>query len=1252
MTFSLARDYPDKPFNSTITRFDPRYWTVDYNAEMVGVIIPINGRSFRVPAQWRTNKDFLGVRWQSEDIYSHEYFRYGTDVNYRDTILAFRANPAEPHKFTCTITDMDFAHTYRLAPYVLDPATNRYVPLDPEYNPGRNYPASVFWPENEWTPIPLDEMEYFKGRKDYIFILDFNDLRTSANYKGPLASPLMVTQLSFDTVEWQSGLGRDATIFEMRQLRPGYMEIMIGGSIPGAKLTPGDQLQFTYKYRMPGQSYLDSTDQTLVVDSWDGFGTGTLRVRGYGSIRGSLVQCDALYSRFLQQVTPTAVTDSNKYFMDFRISGARQTIQAKHYPQPAHSIHMTSGFDDNYPQTPARQVDMVMNLGYRDFWNVYIGMSHYFAGRCGYRDSVTGEFLVMSRSQSLYTLFAGDQQMSGYAEKGYSPNRGQDTFRRELSQLFGVTAGLIEPIQGHYRASAIDRACIPEGQIDFPYWWDLEANAPGTALLAAIAAVGTNRKPHVVLWAAGTLDLEAIRYPGTRPIQPSHARSLAATEAVWRYMRSYWKEPDLRILVQNQTWAWTDAIGSIAPSTGIWLHSYRNTWGDVEFRFLSYLTDPAGKTFVVDVFDPRDPSVVMRTLGGAVNRKGWLTIDYPVEVNVPDAVETRGDQFPWEFLKWRVRCIETGSVSPPNEQFVPLDNNAFVSKVALIGINSLGGGYFNDLSDPLDHGGTGKPGRKDVVAASTFRKALAAELGIRPMEVMPVMTVIGSSPINPMPYQPGFDLENYWWDAPTNSPGPNLRIANDIVSTLGRAPDYFMESGPGETTGIVYAPPAQHAAILSAWKSSNVAMLNWMRANWGNPELKIWFQGATTSFWGNQIPPQEVNYLGAALLRAAQVDMSINQPGFMLASYVPNGGSWQSFLNEMDDGLGWVHYSLDAYHAAAKETGQAMGANINRALLPPPEWVTMLPPTGLKAVLEDNEDITVSWDQRPGAPGYAWRNLRGDNQQEISSGVTTGNSFVFTRQQQWDAYGAGAGFVTVEVAENNTVTGTLGPAARYEGPVDTSGLLPAPEGLAAVRQTNEDALFSWALRPESKGYEVVNFSAATGDVLWTKVVPEGGSSVLFTRQEQIDAYGFLAGYVRWQVRERRVNGSLGPMTEFAGNVDEGGTVLVPIDAIRAVYVGQKELDPWGGVIPRDIRIEWDAPADGVPYWFVNLNVGTAAPITEGQQAQTFHIFTVQAQRDAYGFPAGNVYANVSKYNAVSGTRGPILEYNGPVTEPA
>lgn len=724
MALTLARDYPEKPFNSTMNRFHPKYWTIDYNALMVATILPINDRGFVVSGQWRTNSDFLGVRWDSEDRFDHEWFKYATDNSYRDSILALRANTPEPWKFTCTITVFDIPYTYRLAPYVFNdgsedeevegvaPLGPRWECLDPQYGTGKIYPADVMWPQEEWTEIPEDgdsAMVYFKERNDYIFILDFNDIRLYSLYNGPRIPSTDIARISFDTVEWSNGLSREAEVVGMEMVGENRVKLTIAGVLPGARLAEGDKLQVVWRfYNDEGNE--DGREDVFVVESYSGFGTSTYEVVCIGNMNGrEFLGSDAMYSRYLAITSPAEMTDSDKYFVDMKFTGNRTTIDVRDYPQPPHDLMMTSGFDDGYNVTPERQVEMARALGYKGFWTTYIGMSHYFNARAAYQDKVTGEIIAPPRLLDMTVLFAGSSQMSIQFVYGRAPDRGVDQFQVHAGELFDRPPSDFVPRNGAIGSTAVDRAASVNPNSDKwdpeqtkgaggLWWWDLEADKPGPALIHAVRALGA-RKPHVVLWAQGDQDAIAIEFPNERTPQPSVSRSKQATEKVFEWMRERWGEK-LQIFVQQQGWGWSAAMLNAAPSTPMYLTSHatpssvpvpvitdpndpqydpnydpnvtnpplvKDPGNDFEFSWLCYKQDPSNPAaplaFTVQILDPASGGVV-RTLGASGISGGLLRASYL-------AADARADfGFPPTYISYRAVCTTTGTVSNTRGEFV------------------------------------------------------------------------------------------------------------------------------------------------------------------------------------------------------------------------------------------------------------------------------------------------------------------------------------------------------------------------------------------------------------------------------------------------------------------------------------------------------------------------------------------------------------------------------------------------------
>lgn len=1234
MTIKLARDLPEKPYNTTLNRFDPKYWTIDYNALMVATIIPINERGFKMPAQWRSNADFLGVRWNSEDTFDHEYLRYATDINYRDTILAFRANPSEPHKFTVTITYYDVPYTHRLVPYVLNPETNMYEDLDPQYGSGRKFPADIITPQVDWTAIPDEEMTEFQGRKDYIYVLDFNDIRLFAMLDGPRIAPDNLAQISFDMLEWTHGLGKYATINDIQEAGEGLVRLQISGAVAGAVLSAGDKLQAIYQHYSSEVDRVIPRQDVFEIVSWTGFGGSALDVIAKGKYYGPLVSCDVLYARYLKVSSPSQLVNSAKYIVDITVSGQRKTIAKKHYPQPAHSLMMTSGFDDGYNLSPDRQVEMVHNMGYRGFWTTYIGMSHYFNARTAYMDRETGEIVAPDALLDFPVLFMGESQIAAHFIFGLRPNRGRDAFQARLAELFDVTEGNVVCINGATAQSASERMASvnPDSAVYDPsqtsgggglWWWDIEANTPGPAFANAIRQLN-GRKPRAVIWGQGDQDASAIMFPGARVPVPSPARSKAATQAIFAHMRSLWGA-GLKIFVQEQAWGWDELAAQMPDGTPIYLSVSANSWGDIVFNWLSYRTNPAGHSYSVEIMRPDDPSVVMRTISVAGTNiyGGLITADYPVEMNIPDAVETRGAALPWENLRWRVVRDDDPATyrSQLMDSNIVADNAAFVKKTVAMGVNALISGYFTDLSDPLNPGDTGAAGRKDVTAVSTFRQALASALGLRVVEVLPLLTAVPSSPLMPMPYQPGFPTDNYWWDPVANEPGPNLLLADAVVQASGRVPDYFVESGTGEAWGLMYADEADRAGIMADWRSSNIAMLAWMRSNWGNAALQVWFQGATTSWLGTTNPPKEMSGASTQLVRDMQRSMAAENIGFKVGTYVPDANVSDTYRDETGTGIGWLHYTVEGYHAAAEELGTNMGLGVDMGVLPPP-WALLRVPTGLAVYKLSNHDLRAEWTTRAGVPNWLVANRTIDNATMLGGGIQATGSFTFTKAQQIAAYGFETRNMNIEVAEYD---GTRGGSTTFSGEADSG--LDVPVGLLAQKMLNGDIEFTWDASPGGHTdfwYENMDPS----DVILSSGV-NTTRKVVFTKAEQIAAYGFEASTANFKVYEYRSDKTaIGMPASWNGAPEASAPAFQAVTGFSAV---QNPAEDW--------VFTWDAPATaGRSTRFACLNVATSAIIFTQTGTTTTATFTKAAQIAEYGFAATTVSAWVCEY--AEATEGP------------
>jgi len=72
-----------------ISRFDPRFWTVDFPRPMMASVVTTAPDALRVDAVFYTANDLAGLIWEAEDRHDHPLLRYGTSRDFRDCRLRF-----------------------------------------------------------------------------------------------------------------------------------------------------------------------------------------------------------------------------------------------------------------------------------------------------------------------------------------------------------------------------------------------------------------------------------------------------------------------------------------------------------------------------------------------------------------------------------------------------------------------------------------------------------------------------------------------------------------------------------------------------------------------------------------------------------------------------------------------------------------------------------------------------------------------------------------------------------------------------------------------------------------------------------------------------------------------------------------------------------------------------------------------------------------------------------------------------------
>lgn len=81
--------YPKPGADSTIRRFEPAYWTVDFPISMMATVVTTGPNALRVNSLFRLEGDLMGLIWETEDRDDAGIFAYPRRKDYRNCVLEF-----------------------------------------------------------------------------------------------------------------------------------------------------------------------------------------------------------------------------------------------------------------------------------------------------------------------------------------------------------------------------------------------------------------------------------------------------------------------------------------------------------------------------------------------------------------------------------------------------------------------------------------------------------------------------------------------------------------------------------------------------------------------------------------------------------------------------------------------------------------------------------------------------------------------------------------------------------------------------------------------------------------------------------------------------------------------------------------------------------------------------------------------------------------------------------------------------------
>lgn len=389
--------------NSSLTRFDGRYFHLDFPLSAVATIIADTPDKLTVNCEFRSNRDLVGLLWTSHDDMGHPLLQYVEDRNYSGVKVGFVANPLYPYKFTVTVLSNSGNQVYRMFPYKIQGSSLVPSPGAIEITgpgPGLIYSVAEIFPDGAPT-VPA-------GYE--IYILDFDNMKTGFNFDGDVIDPRYIINFFFSITPQSYGLGPNARISNIGDIGyygSKYVGVKDTGTLdywrvnnvnPNLRLKKGDILQFTIvqpdKYVKtvntgkknggkgggdPIAVYTANLQTFLIqVNTWYMKGTSLYVKAENGPLKDVALIGGPANAVTLQLDTAIGNESLNFEMQSISVTGTRRIIGRRFYPQAEHDMQMTSGFDDTYNITPWRQVDNTYNLGYRGHFNLYMGMSHYF----------------------------------------------------------------------------------------------------------------------------------------------------------------------------------------------------------------------------------------------------------------------------------------------------------------------------------------------------------------------------------------------------------------------------------------------------------------------------------------------------------------------------------------------------------------------------------------------------------------------------------------------------------------------------------------------------------------------------------------------------------------------------------------------------------------------------------------------------------------------------------------------------------
>lgn len=201
---------------------------------------------------------------------------------------------------------------------------------------------------------------------------------------------------------------------------------------------------------------------------------------------------------------------------DIQCEGRHSTIAIGDAILPEHGLRIANGYDDSYNVTPARLLRNMLQLGYRDLINHYVGMSHYFrllwnAGEARFIVDMSGDvlnapcrrwhqdFVARAKAQDMRVILSLSYELfdahapEAWKQRAYDGSPALTGWSPPSTLLSPASTSAMAYLYAVGRAfigiaAAVDAE--PLFQIGEPWWWVSADGRPHIYDAAARAAFG------------------------------------------------------------------------------------------------------------------------------------------------------------------------------------------------------------------------------------------------------------------------------------------------------------------------------------------------------------------------------------------------------------------------------------------------------------------------------------------------------------------------------------------------------------------------------------------------------------------------------------------------------------------------------------------------------------------------------------------------------------------------------------------